>query len=335
MSKYLLWALCALILLFSDSGLSYIGVASKLDDLYRIAIKSAQCKGMSQQAFKASIKSGKVARFAPLIRSLPKEDRLVTLLEIADEKTLISGTQQLRLASKYSKLDDGDELLMQVIDHGDRALFDLVPQYGSKLLQIESTHQGAGVSVVTNLGDAGWKVMNQIPEGQIPRFATQAKSIASLDPGPRAQFLDAITKYPVKALEYLDANSSIAYKAAGITGFLVFVDNLSQPKTTIVTQPDGTVIETQASPLGGWEIDQKYFHWFIWIGLAGFSLWLSIQLWGSLKKKRADLSRPNGTEDLPRYPISEQHNGVSSIDCSQLATHEKEISSTHRPIPPP
>jgi len=277
-------------LLWCGQSYAFVGTLSKLDDLYRAAIRSSEFKGMSEYAFKTSLKTGKISKLTPLLKNFPKEDRIRMLLEIAEERKLITGTQQLRLATKYSKMNDGDDLLMRVIDHGDKRLFDLAPKYGNKLLAIESRHEGAGVRMITNLGDDGWKVMNQIPENQILRLSDQSKSIASLESGTRTKILKAIATYPVKALEYLDTNSSIVYKTAGITGFFVFIDNISQPKTTKVTKPDGTVVETQSGALSEATDSSGYIPWFIGIILlAALVFWIGIQLWGSLKKKQAVL----------------------------------------------
>lgn len=290
--RFSLHTLVVFVSLYSSTSLAFVGTLSKLDDLYRMATKSSEFEGVSAQAFRSTLKSGKIARVAPLLKNFAKEDRLSLLLEIAKERSMISSTQQLRLAAKYSKLENGDELLLRAIDHGDTRLFDLLPKYGSELLSIEKSSPEAAITILRELGDEGWRVTQAIPPQQISRFASQSKSIASLENESRSKVLGAIARYPAKSLEYLDEHSSIVYKAAGVTGFLIFIDNLSKPTITIETQPDGTIIETRSGALSTAVFGSTYLTYLTWlIGLlfAGAILWGGIQVWGSWAKKRAEL----------------------------------------------
>lgn len=277
--------LLAAIIFYSASSPAYVNVASKLDDLYRIAIRSPEFKGVSRQGFSNLIKAGKLESIAPIIRSLSKEDRLTVVLEIAEQRQMVTTTQLPRLAAKYTTLDGGDELLLQVVEHGDTRLFSIAPKYGSRLMEIERSSRGSGVEIIDALGDQGWMVTHSLSTQQIEQFARHAKGIASIEGPAKAKVLEAISEMPARALTYLDENSGILYKTAGVAGFLVFTDNASQPTTTKITKPDGTVIETTkgiASELLG--SLSGYLHWAAWIGLAGLCGWIVIKLRGSYSK---------------------------------------------------
>lgn len=283
--------LLTLTFFYSTHSPAYVNVASKLDDLYRIAIRTPEFRGATQQSFTQLIKTGKLASIAPVIRSFPKEERLAIVLEIAEQRQMVATTQLPRLAAKYANLDKGDELLLQVIEHGDSRLFNVAPKYGNKLLVVERSAPGTGLEVIEYLGDEGWNVAGALSTPQFAQFAKQSKSIAGVEESAKARVLDAISKYPAQALKYLDDNPGILYKSAGVAGFLVFVDNISQPTTTRTTKPDGTIIETTKGLLGDLGASLGYVHWAVWISLLALCLWFAIQLWGSFRKKQASLSR--------------------------------------------
>jgi hypothetical protein len=279
------------VILFSDVGHAFgAGAMTKIDDLYKIAVKSSKFKGVSKAAFKALLLKGGLTKISPFLKNLPKQDRIRLLMEIAEQRKLLTPIEQLRHSAKFSKMSNGDDLLFKVVDHGDKRLFELVPEYGGNLLAIESKSRGAGIKIARNLGDDGLKAVSKIPEQQISMFSNQAPKIAKLNLGDQQKVIDAIIAYPVRALEYLDKNSSILYKATGVTGFLVFIDNISSPKVTKITKPDGTTIETE-SPIieGAVEGAKVYVHWLVGILGVALVLWLSIHLWGSWRKKQTSI----------------------------------------------
>lgn len=274
-------------LIFTTLSYAYFGTVTKLDDLYRLVVKSSEFKGVSKQAFKASLRTKDLTKIYPFIQGFPREDRIRLLMEIAEQRKLVSGTQSLRYAATYSKIKNGDELLFKTIDIGDKKLLDLAPLYGEKLLIIEKKYKDAGLNIINSLGDDGWNILNKLPDEQIPVFARQASNISKLEEKNKNKILRAISDYPVKALEYLDTHSSIVYKASGISVFFVFIDNLSQPNKTIVTKPDGTVIETVTSLLGTFEGFGKFTRWIIGIAVAFGLLLLGVRFWRTIKNSPA------------------------------------------------
>ena len=105
-NKYTIFSLLFLILIvFSTQSLYAISFITKLDDLYIIAIKSIKYKGVTKSAFNASLIKGSLKSISPMLKELPKHDRISILLDIAEKRKLITQIEQLKYAGKFKNLE--------------------------------------------------------------------------------------------------------------------------------------------------------------------------------------------------------------------------------------
>ena len=285
--------------LASGAALAYVGVTTKIDDLYRMAMRMPEFQGMARPSFDTLVRSAKLAKLVPAIQKLPQSDRLATLLEIAEQRGLASTTQLGQLASKYKAVDRGDELLIDIIEYGDRNLLALAPKYGQYLLSQPQSFRMTLLKVLAAIGDEGFQIAKTLSQEQSVQLAKHADGMAKLIAADKQKVLDRITEYPARALKFLDDNPGILHQATGATAFIMFIDNISEPTAERITRPDGTVIETTK---GYFSEFVPYFRTAMALALVGFAIWLVIRLRGAFLiqqfriGKKAPTSQDSSTE---------------------------------------
>lgn len=107
---------CIILLFIFFSQPSWSSSCS-LDKLHQISKQSFKFRNLSKQNFIHLIKTKNISEFSNLFRQLPYEERISILLEIAAEKKLIKHTEIPSLYSKFSNLDNGDKVLIHLIEN--------------------------------------------------------------------------------------------------------------------------------------------------------------------------------------------------------------------------
>jgi len=115
---------CLILLLFTLlNGQGFSAGFNYIDDLFRLATKAKKYKNLTKLEFATYLKHSHIDDIIPLIRKLPSDARVGTLLEIAAEKNLIKPTQVLQLNNKLKHVSDYDTIIITYLKYDNTNLF--------------------------------------------------------------------------------------------------------------------------------------------------------------------------------------------------------------------
>jgi len=245
------------LLISSQQAYSYVSAttelirtSTKLHSLYSLMAKTPKYSTLSQKTYLTMLKTKNVSHFSTYISQLPKSDIYPLLMDVAEHKGLVTELQKLRIGAQYSKLDDGNSLLLKALEFENTQVLVSAPKYGKNLLIVESRSAGSSVKIAQSMGDKGLLIAKDLNELNIGKLSKHAKNIEGLGEAAKVKFIDLLEKSSNAVLNYLEAHPGFVWNAAGVSALIIAVDNITEPKVTKTTLPDGTVIEKSESVVG-------------------------------------------------------------------------------------
>ena len=110
--KISLFVIC-LIFIFSNNLFCFS--PSVIDDLFKIASKITKFKHINKTKFTEYLMRANIDDIVPLIKKLPSEKRVETLLEIASKKKLIKTTEVYKYYHQGANMKNYDNVLINII----------------------------------------------------------------------------------------------------------------------------------------------------------------------------------------------------------------------------